>query len=264
MAKPVAHRYGKQAVSVYRTQGDRLFACEVNVMLVGRAFEASYTEGDNALVVATDSMKNFVHDTALGFEGEALEDFLSDIARRFLDRYDHVDAIEVEGREVVFADRSGAVRQRLYDDHAVATVAVHRQGEAMEWSGRRGLHLMKQTGSSFAGFLRDEFTTLPEAHDRPLFIHLEVDWINSRPGARAPSEAVRDVLVETFADFDSASIQHLVHEMGVRVLERFSGIASISFQAQNRLWDTAQASDGVTVYTDARPPYGLIELTLER
>jgi urate oxidase / 2-oxo-4-hydroxy-4-carboxy-5-ureidoimidazoline decarboxylase len=264
MAEPVAQRYGKRAVSVYRTEGARLFACEVDLMVTGHALETSYTEGDNSLVIATDSMKNFIHLAAVEFDGDALEDFLSEIAMRFLDRYDHIDAIEVGGREVVFAPRGGALRQRVYDDYAVATVALHRKGEHMEWSGRKGLHLMKQTGSSFADFVRDEFTTLPDARDRPLFVHLDVDWINADRTARAASEEVRDVLVEAFADFDSASIQHLVHEMGVRVLERFPVIASISFTAENRLWDTVQASDSVTVYTDARPPYGLIELTLNR
>lgn len=264
MADPVAQRYGKHAVSVYRTEGDRLFACEVDLMVTGLALESSYTEGDNSLVVATDSMKNFVHHMALEFEGDALEDFLSAIVERFLDRYDHIDGIDVEGREVTFAERAGVVKQRIYDDYAVATVAQHRRGLRMEWSGRRGLHLLKQTGSSFADFVRDEFTTLPDARDRPLFVHLDARWINSDLRARAPSEEVRDVLVETFATFDSASIQHLVHEMGVRVLDRFPVIATITFEAQNRLWDTAQTSESAAVYTDARPPYGLIELTLER
>jgi urate oxidase / 2-oxo-4-hydroxy-4-carboxy-5-ureidoimidazoline decarboxylase len=75
---------------------------------------------------------------------------------------------------------------------------------------------------------------------------------------------VRESLVETFAGFESASIQHLVHEMGTRALERFPELDSISFEAQNRLWDTAQSSGSVTVYTDARPPFGVIELRLKR
>jgi urate oxidase / 2-oxo-4-hydroxy-4-carboxy-5-ureidoimidazoline decarboxylase len=264
MAEPIAKRYGKHAVSVYRTEGDRLFACEVDLMVTGRSLESSYTEGDNSLVVATDSMKNFIHLVGLEFEGEALEDFLTQIAMRFLDRYAHIDAIEATGREVVFASRGGALRQRLYDDHAAATVGLHRQGEHMEWSGRKGLHLMKQTGSSFADFVRDEFTTLPDARDRPLFVHLDADWINADRTARAPNEEVRDLLVETFADFESASIQHLVCEMGMRVLDRFPVIATIAFNAQNRLWDKAQTGESATVYTDARPPYGVIELTLNR
>ena len=48
---------------------------------------------------------------------------------------------------------------------------------------------------------------------------------------------------------------------------RFPQLAEISFEAENRLWDTAQVSeeDGrVRVYTDPRPPFGVISLTLAR
>ena len=52
--------------------------------------------------------------------------------------------------------------------------------------------------------------------------------------------------------------------MGVRVLERFEDIEQIEFDAQNHLWDTALAGDDAKVYTDARPPVGVIHLTLRR
>jgi urate oxidase len=71
----------------------------------------------------------------------------------------------------------------------------------------------------------------------------------------------------TFHRFVSQSIQHLVHEMGQRVLQRFPRLAEVSFEAQNRLWDTAAVSDAdprVKVYCDPRPPYGRIGLTLTR
>jgi urate oxidase/2-oxo-4-hydroxy-4-carboxy-5-ureidoimidazoline decarboxylase len=264
MAEPVAADYGKDEVSVYRTDGERLFACAVRILIRGEAFDTSYTEGDNSMVVATDSMKNFVHRTALEHEGAGLEDFLVEVGRRFLDRYEHVEAAELRGREVVFARRAGTVLQRLYDDCGVAQTTLYRQGDRLERSGREGLHLVKLTGSSFAGFVRDEYTTLPDAHDRPLFVHLDVGWHNVDYGRRADGEAVRTTLVETFADFHSASIQHLVHEMGVRVLEGTPEIDNVSFRAENRLWDKAQDGDGAVVYTDARPPFGVITLSLSR
>jgi urate oxidase len=264
MAEPLGTLYGKDAVSVYRTDGERLFAAEVRLLVGETAFVPSYTEGDNSLVVATDSMKNFIHKTALEYEGDSLEDLLREIGVSFLERYDHVDAAELRARELVFERRSGVVHQRLYDDYATAWVLLPRGSEIAEQSGRKGLHLVKLKGSSFADFVRDEHTTLPDAYDRPLFVHLDVDWRNEDPTRRADGLAVRESLVETFADFESASIQHLVHEMGVRALEQFPELASISFEAQNRLWDTAQSSESATVYTDARPPFGVIELTLKR
>jgi len=264
MAQPVAHSYGKSAVTVYRVEGDRLFACEVRMLVSGDAFLSSYTEGDNSLVVATDSMKNFVQQTALDFRGESLEDFLALAARRFLDRYEHVDSVRIEGREATFAQRAGLVRQRLYDDHGFAWLDVGRSGIRRHRSGRRALHLVKLSGSSFAGFVRDEFTTLPESHDRPLFVHLDVEWTHADFERRPAVADVRQLVVDTFADLHSASIQHLVHEMGTRALERFDEIDEIEFSAENRLWDTADQREGATVYTDARPPYGEIHLVLRR
>jgi urate oxidase/2-oxo-4-hydroxy-4-carboxy-5-ureidoimidazoline decarboxylase len=265
VAEPLNTFYGKDAVSVYRTDGERLFAAEVRLVVGEKAFVPSYTEGDNSLVVATDSMKNFIHLTALEYEGESLEDLLREIGGRFLERYDQVDLADLRAREVVFAPRGGVLYQRLYDDYAVAEVTASRAAGISERSGREAVHLVKLSGSSFADFVRDEYTTLPDAYDRPLFVHLEeVMWQNADPARRADGVALRDSLVETFAGFESASIQHLVHEMGVHALERFPEITFISFKAQNRLWDKAQSSDGATVYTDARPPFGIIRFALER
>ncbi|MGH2484154.1 MAG: factor-independent urate hydroxylase, partial [Candidatus Limnocylindria bacterium] len=71
--------YGKAAVSVYRTYGtplvgvtpiaespfagrdNTLMAAEIEIQVHGQGFLDSYTEGDNRLVVATDTMKNFIH-----------------------------------------------------------------------------------------------------------------------------------------------------------------------------------------------------------
>jgi urate oxidase len=266
MAEPVGISYGKGAVSVYRIEGDKLFAAEIALLIGEDVFVPSYTEGDNSLVVATDSMKNFVHRVALDYAGDSLEDLLREIAGRFLERYEHVETVNLTVTELSFERREGLVYQRLYDDSAWASLASGRQGPALvvERSGRRGLHLVKLSGSSFAGFVRDEHTTLPESFDRPLFIHMDATWENADSGRRADGRALRASFIGTFADFESASIQHLVHEMGVRALEEFPELASISFTAQNRLWDTAQTAEAATVYTDARPPYGLIELTLRR
>jgi urate oxidase len=264
MAQPVAHSYGKAAVSIHRVEGDRLFSCEVRMIASGQALETSYTEGDNSLVVATDSMKNFIQREALRFGGGMPEDFLVQLGERFLALYGHVETLELNARERVFAQRVGGVLQRLYDDCGIVEMTLQGDGTRVERSGREGLHLIKLSGSSFAGFLRDEYTTLPEAHDRPLFVHLNVSWHNADYARRAVAEEMRKLLIATFADFDSASIQHLIHEMGVRALDRFPELAAIDFRAENRLWDRVEEADGVSVYTDARPPYGEIFLSLER
>jgi urate oxidase len=168
---------------------------------------------------------------------------------------------------------------------------MEREGDGFEITGHRcgvvGLQLIKLTGSSFASFARDEYTTLPERVDRPLFIYLDVYWRYGEDGQMVsvrtmddgrsttdyslanyvPAEQVRDLVQVVFHEFVSMSIQHLVHEMAVRLLGRFPQMTEVSFEAQNRLWDTAFTSEEdpqVKVYTDPRPPYGLIKLTLSR
>ena len=264
MAKPVAHSYGKAAVSVYRIEGDSLFACEARMIVRGDAFEPSYTEGDNSMVVATDSMKNFIHRMGLEYRGDTLEDFVALVGSRLLGRYDHIEGVQVDAKQVPFERVRGNVMRRRYDDYAVAELDLDRNGVVSARSGWEGLHLIKLAGSSFAGFVRDEYTTLPEAKDRPLFVHMNVHWTNADQARCAPCEDVRDLAVSTFCEIRSASIQELVHQIGVRVLESFPEIATVDFYAENRLWDTATQGEGAAVYTDARPPFGVITLTLER
>ena len=264
MANAVAHSYGKDAVSVYRIAGDGLFACEARVIVRGAAFEASYTEGDNSMVVATDSMKNFVQKMGLEYEGGTLEGFVELVGSRLIARYEHMEGVQVSAKQVPFEHVRGNVMRRRYDDYALAELDLDRNGVVSARSAWNGLHLIKLTGSSFAGFVRDEYTTLPEAHDRPLFVHMNVGWTNPDLTRCAPSQDVRDVAVSTFCEIRSASIQELVYQIGVEVLERFPEIAAVDFYAENRLWDTAVPGEEASVYTDARPPFGVITLALER
>ena len=260
--------YGKDEVSVYKSDSVRsLWGAEVRLDVFGENFLPAYTEGDNSLVVATDTMKNFVHAAALEFGGEEIEAFAEHVGRRFLETYGHVERIGVRVRERPFARRSDVLFQRLHDDYGIVELTMGRAGLESHRCGRERLELIKITGSSFASFARDEYTTLPEVRDRPLFVHLDAHWRHADWSRRVRSEAVRDSLVATFDDFVSMSIQHLVHEMGTRALAQFPELEEIAFEAQNRLWDTAQVSqddERVKVYTDPRPPFGMIGLVLRR
>ena len=261
-------RYGKDEVSVYRTDGVRtLRGTTVRVDVFGESFEPSYTEGDNSKVVATDTMKNVIHSAALDFEGESLEGLAQHLGVTFLRLYEDMEALELRVAEVPFIQHSDVLFQRIERDYGVAEISIDRGGVSAHRSGREGLHLVKITGSAFASFARDEHTTLPEVHDRPLFVYLDAYWRHADFAQHVASEDVRDSLLATFDDFVSLSIQQLVHEMGQRAFERFGEIIEISFEAQNRLWDTAVVSaddDRVKVYTDPRPPIGRIGLTLNR
>jgi urate oxidase len=256
--------YGKLRVPVHRIDGDDLFACEVDIEVLGENFAAAYTEGDNSAVVATDTMKNFILREAMHYDGATLEGFLTFLGQRMIATYPVMEALRVSGRELRFDRLAGKVFARSGDDHGVAAVELGQDGVSDVRAGRHGLMLLKTSGSAFTRFARDEYTTLPERGDRPLFIRLDVDWLYADPGAHVDSRAVRDHLAATFDDFVSESIQHLVHEMGTRLLAEHEQLAEISFTAENHTRDPVGEEDGRRVYTDPFPAQGLITLTLTR
>jgi urate oxidase len=301
--------YGKVQIPVYRVyaspltgitpipesaftgRANILFAVEVDVEVLGNNFLAAYTNGDNSMVVATDSMKNFVLRQALEFKGSTMESFLDLLGRAFLSTYAQMERLRVTGRELAFATTlipagapgdfapSEVLFSRSHDDFALATLEFSRAGEDVLLSahrcGRIGLQLLKVTGSSFSHFVRDTYTTLPERVDRPLFTYLNVFWryadidamLKMDSGGYVPSEQVRDVVTSVFDEFVSESIQHLVHEMGHRVLDRFPQLSAVTFEAQNRTPDPVAVSESdprAKVYTSPFSAYGLINLTIER
>ena len=55
--------------------------------------------------------------------------------------------------------------------------------------------------------------------------------------------------------------------MGIRLIDQFGGMAEVSFEAQNRLWDTSKVSEAdllTKVFSDPKPAHGFIGLTLKR
>jgi len=297
--------YGKAQVPVYRMyaptltgvspipesafigRGNVLFAMEVDVEVFGENFLPAYTHGDNTMVVATDTMKNFILQHALTFSGSTLEGFLDVLGHQFLATYPQMERLRLTGREIAFTpsrvplgDSAGfgdskVLFKRSNDDFRMASIDFASNGKNTIITGHRcgrvGLQLMKVTGSAFTQFVRDAYTTLPERGDRPLYIYLDVYWKYSDPGEiqshYIPSEQVRDVVQVVFHEFVSKSIQHLVHEMGVRLLERFPQMAEVSFDGQNRTRDPMGVSETdpeQKVYSDPFPAYGMIKLTMSR
>ena len=267
--------YGKSGVTAYRVGADgAVFAARVSVDVLGDNFLPAYTEGDNSNVVATDTMKNFVWATAAQYAGATQEGFAAFLAGRFIATWDQIGALRVRCEEIPLPREGRILRSIGRGDRAVAVVECSRESGVIDVrSGREGLELLKVTGSSFTHFVRDAYTTLPEIVDRPLSIGLDVHWRHSEVAdalgeseAHVGADAARAFVCATFDEFNSRSIQHLVHEIGRRMLERFPSLAEVAFDAQNRTPDAAVPvkGDGMKVYTDARPIFGNIGLVLRR
>src|SRR6185312_3277524 len=189
------------------------------------------------------------------YAGATLEGYLDHLGAGLLDKYEQMHGLRVFGRELPFSADTDVLHQRRGGDYSAAELRYERVGGgwriASHRCGRLGLELLKTKGSAFVRFVRDEYTTLPDRADRPLFIYLDVHWRYAYVGdGLAPDHAryvageqVRDVVAAVFDEFVSESIQQLVHEMGRRLLERYPQLASLSFSARNLTRDPYAVPD---------------------
>jgi urate oxidase len=263
--------------SPVRALDSGLLAAEVSMEVLGQGFMPAYTEGDNRDVVATDTMKNVILRHALEHADPVPEAFLASLGRRFLDAYAEMETLRLRARELPFTPVGGSRKLFTLTDgeHGVAEIELDREGLLGQRSGLENLRLLKTTGSAFTRFARDDATTLPDRTDRPLFVHMDVAWRYGDPADAlavdpsryvAPAQ-VRDLICAVFDEFVSESIQHLVHEFGQRMLERYPSLGEVSFAAENHTHDPVPGSEQDAdrrAYTSAFPAYGLITLTLTR
>jgi urate oxidase len=239
------------------------------MLLYGDAFWSTYTTGDNAGLIATDSMKNFIQRETMNFAGQDLDGYTRFLAETFLAHYSQVEGIQVSAVEVPYASRGAWTLSPAGPERATARIELTRDGCVEATSGLTGFRLLRLGGSAFKGFVRDDYTTLPEITNRPLHMWLDLEWQYSSP-ADALSEgrvsrAVARMTHEVFDAFESGSIQQVIHQLGTRMLASIPTLSAVHLEANNRTWDTVtEQGDARGVYTDARPPYGCLGLSLKR
>jgi urate oxidase/2-oxo-4-hydroxy-4-carboxy-5-ureidoimidazoline decarboxylase len=270
--------YGKGDVIVYRLDragrtapGESpLFGAKVLMLLYGDAFWPTYTTGDNTGLIATDSMKNFIQRETLNFEGDGLDDLCRFLSEKFLALYPQVEGIQVSAEEIPYARlEHGVGLVPSGPERTTARVEIARTGMIEAASGILGFRLLRPSGSAFNGFVRDEYTTLPDLADRPLHMWLDLEWRCTDPKAAftggRTARRVRSIVHEVFETFESGSIQQVIYQTGTKVLADLPEIAEMHLEANNRTWDTVtERGDSLGVYTDPRPPYGCLGLRLVR
>ena len=266
-----ANRWGKSEVRVSKvirgTGGDDFVDVSVQVLLTGDV-AAAHTEGDNAGVLPTDTMRNTIYGLAQEHLSHDLEMFGEVLAGHFLDT-DGIDGAEVSVAETLWqrADPHGYIGGG--SERRLAQVKRGSVGETR--AGVEGLVVLKTTGSAFEGFPKDQFTVLPEASDRLLATSITADWVYSRmPEDTTTTWAlVRTTLVDHFFTDWSASVQHQGYLMGEEVLRSVPEVSVISLRLPNQhhlpfdltrfgmTWDN-------TVFHPVSEPFGDIYLTVTR
>ena len=271
--------YGKGDVIVYRLNRDgctpenqsAVFGASVKMLLYGDAFWPTYTTGDNSGLIATDSMKNFIQRETLNYGGCDLEDYCRFLAVKFLEIYPQVEGLQVSAEEIPYGALSGGSPAFVPSgpERYAVRLELNRAGVVEIVSSIKGFRLLRLGGSAFHGFVRDQYTTLPDIRNRPLHMWLDLEWLYTTPGAASSSGtipcSVRNIVRHVFESFESGSIQQIIYQIGNRLLAEIPEIAEVHLEGNNRTWDTiVEQGDELGVYTEARPPYGCLGLRLRR
>jgi urate oxidase len=275
------NRYGKAGIrlATVRREGDRhrFTDLTIDVRLAG-AFDAAHTEGDNADVLPTDTMRGTCYALARQHGVGDPATFGRLLTGRFLATAPAVRRAQVElvehrwERLVVDGAQHAHTFRPAAGGDAVTVVTEDRDGHAEVTAGVRGLRVLKTTGSAFSDYLRDEYTTLPETRDRIMATTVVAAWGYTGAEVDHPrlSAEVPATFAARFATHDeSESVQHTLHAMGEAVLDTHSEVAWIRFRMPNEhhvlvdLSPYGMDNPGeVFVVTDR--PFGVIEGTVVR
>jgi len=273
------NQYGKSRVRLVRVEraGSRheLRELAVDIQLAGD-FAAAYTEGDNRLVLPTDTMKNTIYALACRQALGEIEEFGARLANHFLSRNAHVARTRVAISEAAWTRI--AVGGREHDQAFVhggaelrTTVIEQNRTGATVKAGIAGLEVLKTSHSAFEGFLHDEYTTLKDSRDRLLRTMLTAEWTYAS-GAHdygALWRTARQTMLEVFAEHDSRGVQHTLHAMGQAVLERIPAVTRIELSLPNihcLLVDLAPfgLDNPNQVFVPTDEPHGVIVAVLTR
>jgi urate oxidase len=243
-------------------------------------FDTVHTAGDNAGVIATDTMKNTVYAFARDRLTASPEAFGLELARHFAG-YPVVERATVEiaehGWSRVTTDGSEAADAfvRSGDLTRLATIAVDRSGATEVHAGLDDLTVMKTTSSAFKGFDRDRFTTLRDTDDRLMATKVRATWAYRAEAADgafdfdAAWERARATLLRSFAEHFSPSVQASIWIMGTQMLDADGSIDWVRMVLPNlHHWTVDLAPFGLDnpgeVFVSTTEPHGLIDATIHR
>ncbi|KAJ7653704.1 hypothetical protein DFH06DRAFT_524787 [Mycena polygramma] len=269
-------RYGKDKVRVLRVvrEGKWHHIVEYNVTaLLEGDIETSYTEADNSVIVATDSIKNITYYIAkISPHVLVPERFALHLGTHLVSKYPHIhkafvtveqlrwSRIPVAGEQGVAEHPHSFIRDG--DEKRIVNVEVDAsKGKdkltASVTAGLSDLLVLKTTESAFTGFVRDKYTTLKEVDDRILSTSIDLTYTFSPIDIPTPTDAeleeftipaeipagsvwdttvpanARTVTLDTFASDNSASVQATLFRMA-RLIAQNAHVQTVSYALPNK------------------------------
>jgi urate oxidase len=240
-------------------------------------FDSCFVAGDNSKILPTDTMKNTVYSLARTSSAKCMEDFGKELATFFLERNPPVSTARIAFAEKFwdYLQTSGKPHPTTFvqstSEQQTAEVAAKRHAAPSVRAGLENLVIMKTANSAFTGFVKDPFTTLPEAADRLFATSVRALWNYSSPNLPFPAlrSRIRQLLLSTFAEHTSKSVQHTLYAMGESVLENIPEVGDIELTMPNKHYLLADLSrfgqdNPNEIFVPIDEPHGTIEARLRR
>lgn len=239
-------------------------------------------------------MKNTVYAKAKECSEQlSAEDFAIVLAKHFTSFYQQVTAaivniVEKPWERISIKGQQHEHGFKLGSERHTTEVMVDKSGTLRLTSGIEGLSILKTTKSGFEGFIRDQYTMLPETRERMMATEVTASWRYSFESLSSlPLKPlyfterymdVKEVLLNTFfgpskEGVYSPSVQATLYEMAKAVLGRFPDISFIQLKMPNLHFlpvnlpskdkpVIVKFADDVYLPTDE--PHGTIQATLSR
>jgi len=246
-------RYGKTAVRVFRIVRDGKWhhIVEYNVaVLVEGDLQKSYTEADNSLVVATDSLKNITYYLAkVSPHILNAEKFAIHLGIHLISKYQQLHKVFITVEQLrwtripVQVDRGIKGHPHSFlrdgDDKRVVKVEIDdMKGKdkltVQVSAGITDLLVLKSTSSAFTGFVHDEYTTLVEVEDRILSTAIDLTYTFGPVSIPGPTDkGLLDLVIPTEVQDGTLWDERVPERARKATLEVFSNDESASVQVRN-------------------------------
>jgi urate oxidase len=272
------NQYGKAEVRMVAVNRDRPRHefCDLNVgiTLSGDLVDV-HVSGDNANVVPTDTQKNTVFAFAKESPVGEIEDFALRLARHFVAGFAPIDRarVHIESARWQRIEAGGEPHPHAFvrsDSEVRTATAVCQSGREWVISGLADLIVLKTSGSEFAGFITDRYTTLQPASERILSTAVTARWRHADAEFADWGEsfaAARAIMLERFATTHSRSLQQTLHAMAGGVLEARPEIVEMRLSMPNRHHFVVDLKpfgleNHNEIFRVEDRPYGLIEASI--
>ncbi|KAG2445842.1 hypothetical protein HXX76_000446 [Chlamydomonas incerta] len=278
------HHHGKSKVRLGRVWRDgnvhHMVEWDVYTM-IDSDMEHAFLNGDNTGMTATDTQKNTVYVIAQRMAQKCtIEQYAIALAQHFVRTYPLVSKakIYVEQKPWTRVQQTGAPH-----DHGFALqgtelrtvyVTYDKAGTLDVTAGLKDLSLLKTTQSGYEGFLRDQFTVLPEVNDRIMASTVTCTWKYSAPPPcyDAAYAAAKQGLLDAFlgparGGVYSPSVQYTLYNMAKNILDRVPQSESIFLNMPNLHFipcNPVGSTFNNDVYVATSEPHGNIEAVITR